>query len=154
MGIKEIDFGWWNSEEKCLYLLELKDYTSVQASLEDREKSEKLIHTLWKKSLDVMIMLSAVWLNSEGSRDIKPCFQAGMNKECTIRIYHLINCDKTFEPHLLPLNTRLINCFKGYRRLFDNIRAFRIISARQAERIFRDRASDKPFIIKEEPAAV
>lgn len=148
LGIKEMDFGWWNENNNCLYLLELKDYTSSQRSLTDREKSAQLLDNLWKKSVDVLFMLSALWLNNEGSREIKPCFPEKIYQKCNIRIYHLINCDRLFEPHLLPLNTKLLNRFKGYTSLFENILTFRIISSRQAERIFKDHATNTSFVKK------
>jgi len=70
-NVKEIDFGWWNEGEKCLYLLEIKDYTSNPNRLVEKDKSKELIENLLKKSIDVLLMLSAVWLDNVGSQEIK-----------------------------------------------------------------------------------
>jgi len=50
----------------------------------------------------------------------------------------LIKCDKSFEPHLNPINDKLKVGFRGYKRLYENIWTFTIISTRQANRIFKD----------------
>lgn len=135
-NIKEIDFGWWNEDEKCFYLLELKDYSNIPGKL--KENSEKLLENLWKKSLDMVIMLAAVWLKTGGSSNITSCFppEAVTNSKCRIKIFHLINCTTNSEPHLLWLNDKLKNKFKGYQKLFDNIRMCKIISIRKAENMF------------------
>ena len=147
LNIKEIDFGWWNAGENCLYLLELKDYSFVTNHL-PKEKSGELIENLLKKSQDVIFMLSATWLKNGGSENIKKCLPREAQEKCKIKIFHLINCRMTFETHLLGLNTVLSSKFRGYQKLFENILTFRIISARQAEKIFIDPNTRKPFVTK------
>ncbi len=143
-GIKEIDFGWWDDEESCLYLLELKGLTRV-ASDRRRDKANQFVDNLWKKSVDVMAMLSAVWLENKGAESIKKCLPAKAKNKCNIKIYHLINCERSFEAHLQPLNTKLWQKFKGYAILNENILRFQLISSRQAEeKIFK--INNKAFV--------
>jgi len=137
-NVKEIDFGWWNEPEKCLYLLEIKDYTSNPSRIVEKDKSKVLIENLLKKSIDVLLMLSAVWLDNGGSQEIKSCLPTEAQRKCKVKIFHLIKCDKSLEPHLSPINDKLKAGFRGYKFLYENIRTFKIISARQANRIFKD----------------
>jgi len=133
--VKEIDFGWWNEEEECLYLLEIKNLTSNPDHLSEKEKSGKLIDNLWKKSLDVILILSAVWLDNVASREIKSCLPTYAQQKCKVKIFHLIKCDKSIEHLLNAVNDRLKDRFRGYKQLYENLLAFKIISNRQAERI-------------------
>ncbi len=144
-NVKEIDFGWWNESEKCLYLLEIKDYTANPGRLTGekpadggKEPSDILKENLLKKSIDVLLMLSAVWLGTNGSREIKSCFPIQAQHKCNVKIFHLIKCDKSLEPLLHQLNDRLKSEFRGYKILYENLCTFTIISARQAEKIFKD----------------
>lgn len=137
-NVKEIDFGWWNEEEECLYLLELKDFTANPERIVEKEKSVELIENLCKKSIDVVLMLSAVWLDNAGGREIKPCLPARARQKCKMKIFHLVRCDESIEPALNAMNDKLKNEFRGYRQLYENLLTFKIISARQADRIFKD----------------
>lgn len=136
-NVKEIDFGWWDEKEECLYLLELKDFTANPERIVEKEKSDELIENLWKKSIDVILMLSAIWLDNPGSREIKSCLPLHAQQKCKMKIFHLIRCDKSIEPTLNAVNDKLKNRFRGYRRLYENLLTFKIISARQADRIFK-----------------
>jgi hypothetical protein len=136
-NIKEIDFGWWNDDEECLYLLEIKDYTANPNRIVKKDESRVLIENLWKKSVDVIVMLSSVWLDNIGSREIKSCLPIHVQRKCKIKIFHLLKCDKSLEPHLSPINDKLKDRFRGYKQLYENILTFKIISARQAEKIFK-----------------
>ena len=145
-GIKEIDFGWWDDDEKCIILLELKGLHKVRKDKRP-EKAAMFLDNLWKKSLDVVTMLSAVWLKTKGSNGIKKCLPEEVHKKREIKIYHLINCEPAFEPHLMTLHTKLRQKFSGYLSLFDNIIKFQVISSRQAEqKIFRDKETKRPFV--------
>jgi len=93
-------------------------------------------------------MLSATWLKNTGNRDIKSCLPSKVQEKCKIKIYHLINCEHSSEIHFLALNTALFTKFKGYKKLFENISTFRIISTRQAEKIFKAKHTGKPFVKK------
>lgn len=134
-NVKEIDFGWWNEEEECLYLLELKDFTGNPGRIV--EKSGDLIKNLCKKSIDTILMLVAVWLDNNGGREIKSCLPVHAQQKCNMKIFHLIRCDKSIELALNAVNDKLKNEFRGYKRLYENLLTFKIISARQADRIFK-----------------
>jgi len=145
-NIKEIDFGWWDHHQQCLMLVELKGLHKVCPE-KRLEKATALIENLWKKTIDVWLMLCAVWLDSRGGDEIKTCFPAEIHNKCHVRIFHLINCDRSFEMHLPFLNTKLKHKLDGYHRLFDNILEYRIISSRQAEtKLFIDKETNRAFI--------
>lgn len=146
--IKEIDFGWWNKNEKCLYLLELKSLNKVKAEYR-LNKAHQFIDNLWKKSIDVLTILTAVWLENNGANEIKNCLPQQIHQKCNMRFYHLINCNIAFEPHLPFVNDTLKQRFRGYCRLFETILDFRIISSRQAEnKLFINPTNKKPFVRK------
>ena len=65
--LKEMDFGWWNAEKGCLYLMELKDFSSLTA---DEQLADKFIEDIILCVVDCLLMLSAIWTNSEKGQSL------------------------------------------------------------------------------------
>lgn len=130
--IKEIDFAWWDQGREALFLMELK---RISAKRLGSGRSRNLLDNLWKKSIDTLYMISSVWHQTEGSQELAECFPQNAVQPCPIYIFHLVYCDASAEPLLLPFNERLRQMINSYTQLMD-VHTFTVISYRQAKKLF------------------
>lgn len=130
-SIKEIDFGWWDG--KYLNLLELKDYTRAELG----DNVDKLLDNLTQKSVDTLIMLQSIWLNTPTGKQLAQQLPNSLHKKVPIRIFHLINVTRKDVPTLLLFNSKLTNRFKGYQQLF-NIQKYTALPPQAAQQLFPD----------------
>lgn len=129
--IKEIDFGWWDGQ--YLNLLELKDYTRAELGA----NVDTLLDNLTQKSVDPLIMLQSIWLDTPTGRQLAQQLPRGLHKQVPVRIFHLINVPRKDVPMLHLFNSKLTNRFKGYRQLF-NLHTYTAIPPQVAHRLFPD----------------
>lgn len=116
---KEVDFIWWNPQEKCLYLSDFKDFRDVQSGA----KIDRIIPNLADKSMHVLALLCSIWLNTEGSREIASFFGSNLPPEALrkseVKIIHVINCPPVFDMHFSSVNSEFMSRFSAFSTLFD-----------------------------------
>ncbi len=116
---KEVDFIWWNPNENCLYLSDFKDFADVQSA----GRIEKVIPNLIDKSIHVLGLISSVWLQMEGSQEIAGFFREHLPEDALIKvelkIIHIINCPPIFDMHFSAVNSKFMERFGAYHKLYD-----------------------------------
>jgi hypothetical protein len=116
---KEVDFIWWNPNEKCLYLSDFKDFSTVQST----NKISKVIPNLVDKSIHVLNILTSIWLETKGSQELTHFFKQYLPeqtvKKTSIKIVHIINCDSIFDMHFAAINSEFMSRFGAFSILFD-----------------------------------
>jgi hypothetical protein len=71
--LKEMDIGWHDSKKGHLILLELKGSEVWDAFDEDRSTAhEHLLDNLSGKATDVLLILAAVWTQTDFGKDLSP----------------------------------------------------------------------------------
>ena len=73
--LKEMDFGWWDTSERVLWLLEIKDFQQLSR---EQELPQELIGKFRTKARDCLLLLSAAWLGTPVGRELvrslpEPC---------------------------------------------------------------------------------
>ena len=62
-GVSEMDFGWYESQRKRCWLIELKDYSHSgnPLGLSDKNSREFLMYDLIQKAKDNLLVLASIW---------------------------------------------------------------------------------------------
>jgi hypothetical protein len=117
-NLTEIDFGWWDSAEDTLHLLEIKDYSGLPAS---ERLPEYLLEKLINKVTDTLMLLASVWFSSLQGQQICSDLPASFHKFPLQpkKIKIVINSDIKIRDELSPLKVRLKNKLLGRLKLFD-----------------------------------
>ena len=119
--LKEMDFGWWNAEKECLYLMELKDFSSLTA---DEQLADKFIEDIILCVVDCLLMLSAIWTNSEKGQslhaDLTQTCPAFSRQLCRVKIVIVVKIEaRHARSWLSPLLDRLRSRIKSKVSLLD-----------------------------------
>ena len=119
--LKEMDFGWWHTEQGCLYLMELKDFSSLTA---DNQLADKFIEDIILCVVDCLLMLSAIWTNSKQGQslhaDLTQTCPAFSRQLCQVKIVIVIKIESRHSKlWLSPLQDRLRSRIKSKVSLLD-----------------------------------
>jgi hypothetical protein len=119
-NLKEMDFGWWDAENKTLWLMEVKDYS--QLALEERLPID-LFDTFVNKATDSLMMLASAWFGSAQGIGISGCLPASCrifpSHPYKIKLVFLLKVNSHTIPEIETLRDRLKNRLKGRVALFD-----------------------------------
>lgn len=119
-GLKEMDFGWWESSSSTLWLMELKDYSRLSPA---EQLPADLFDGFMNKATDSLLMLASVWFNSAKGAEICHCLplscQSFPSRPQKIKLVFLLNVDSYRIPELEALRDRIKNRLKGRVALFD-----------------------------------
>jgi hypothetical protein len=121
-NLKEMDFGWWDSERGIVWLLEVKDYSdsSIGASL----PVDHLLAGLRDKATDALLILAAAWLGTDKGHD----FSRSLPSSCRrltgnlprLKIVFVLKVGRRrISSDLPPLKDKLNQVLKGRVALFD-----------------------------------
>lgn len=127
---KEMDVSWYNQSERKLWLIELKDYTSLsheQLSIEDR------VNNLVKKSIDALSMILCVKHNYPMKVDFDCLMAVNFDEVEQLCFLHVVHLTQAQQTNAILLNERYKQKFQAYAKLF-NIRYFGVMSSEQARR--------------------
>lgn len=115
--LSEMDFAWWDTDKNILWLLDVKDYSH----LSPREKlPEHLLDNLSKKVTDSLLILAAIWSNSEQGLKLKNYLPLSCQTYKPLKIIFILKIsNKTIKTSLSPLKTKLVNRLQGKLALFD-----------------------------------
>ncbi|MDB9528948.1 hypothetical protein PN498_23345 [Oscillatoria sp. CS-180] len=120
-SLKEMDFGWWDNQASTLWLMELKDYSRL--ALEDKLPNN-LFGNFVDKATDSLMMLAAVWSNSEHGQALGRCLPT----PCTsfpqqpheIKLVFVLKLEsQQLLTQLSALSVRLRNRLRGRIALFN-----------------------------------
>jgi len=116
LSIKEMDFFWFDTQTKLLCLMEVKDYTHLS---KEEALPEYLIENLYKKGLDSILMLAAVWANTKTGRALKDFIPNTLhNYQENIMLIFILNANDRHLPAIGIIKDRLKQKTKGIRALF------------------------------------
>jgi len=123
-SFKEMDIGWYNSDNDTLFLVELKEFSKVSKE----EFAEKWNYEFVKKTLDCLLMTIAVQIPTQYANGLKQCFGGtDIAKIKNIKFFHII-CDTRLsgrEDYLIFLKDEVNKKLSPYLALFDK-QAYRI----------------------------
>jgi len=129
---KEMDACWFDTENRILYVIELKDFTNADIEDKDKDIAKKRVWNLVKKSVDSLCMFLAILNNTQFSTKISSCLPPNIKlQDFSIKFIHIINClDK--QEGVQFLRDDFIQKIKPYQMLFDF--KFSILTYQQAKK--------------------
>jgi len=119
-GVKEMDFGWIESESRTLWLMEFKDYDHVEAPDPDREH---LVETLSAKVRDALTMIATGWAETDFGEqlrsDLRDTCPGFPNRACAVRSLLVLNLSRADASRLIGALKSEINAeLEGIREMF------------------------------------
>jgi hypothetical protein len=134
-GVKEMDFGWLDTEDDIFWLIELKGYINpnskntkfIETDISNSSVIEKKINELLLKSIHSVCML-----DNERSKT-KNCLITEVNSTSKIKLVHILNIKQEHICHLVAMNDKLESEFEAYKAIF-NIAEIFIIDYENAKK--------------------
>jgi hypothetical protein len=122
LNLQEMDVGWWDATTKEVIVMELKG-REVWANF-DKSKStahEHLVSILIGKATDTLLMLSAVWVETESGIGLKTALPALFHSypgKGKLKLIFLLDTPPSRTPLLLALKDEVNKRLAGRLRLF------------------------------------
>jgi len=137
LGVKEMDFGWFDKSKNTLWLIELKGFMNPnpnnlkfkETNLSNVSIIDEKINELLMKSIHSVCMLE-----NKRSNTYK-CFDKNYNFETKIKLVHILNIKKEYIELLDGFKFRLEKEFKAYKAIF-NINSITVIDYNKAKEMF------------------
>ena len=128
--LKEMDFCWLDNDNGNLYLMEVKDYSNLYGK---EGLPYYLLDELKEKTIDSLLLLFSVWLESRKGREIANEIPDTIRKfkisQHNLKIIHIIKIERDKKDIIQALHTlkyRLNQLLSGRLALF-NIRSVILI---------------------------
>jgi len=138
MNLKEMDFGWWDSSNCRITLMELKGDDLWLAFDNSRDTAHKhLVDVLIGKATDSLFMLAATWIGTSIGmqfRDSLPPQVHGYPGEGNLKVIFLIDTPPSRKPLLAPVKDAINSALGGRMRLF-GVRNVTLIDFEVAKRM-------------------
>ena len=129
---KEMDACWFDSENKYLYLIELKDFTQANIS-ESTDNMDKRVWDLVKKSIDSCLMLNAILIQTNPATDLQNCMPQVFDRTYSIKLFHIIHSTAEQKGGIQFLSDSFKKKFLPYKALF-GIENSSVVTYEQAKR--------------------
>ena len=122
IGLKEMDVGWWDNNSSRLVFLELKG-KEIWKGFDKSENNayEYLMKSIKGKITDVLLMMAAVWIETDVGKRIKSQLPKVVHQypgDNRIRIIVLIDTPSSRKPLLTSLKDAVNKKLAGRVRLF------------------------------------
>lgn len=127
---KEMDVSWYNQSEEKLWLIELKDYTSISNEQIDIESR---VNELVKKSVDALSMMLCVKHGYAMAAEFDCIVPINLDGVRRLSLLNVIHLNQSQQTNAALINERYKQKFKAYATLF-NISYFGVMSSEQARR--------------------
>ena len=112
----------------------MKDWSI--ANLTNSNFSEKRIWDLVKKSVDSVSMFVSILLGKPHSTLIQQCSPFTITNTTKIKVFSIVNCEKSDVPFISFINTEYKSRFSSYAKLFD-IDTFLVMTKEKAIQKFQ-----------------
>lgn len=121
LGVKEMDFGWIDTTNDVLWLIELKGYINPnpqnmrfqETDLSQPNIIEQKINELLLKSIHSVCMID------NQRSDTKNCIPINYNSDLKIKLIHILNIKKEHIVHLNGMSAKLNSEFAAYKAIFN-----------------------------------
>ncbi len=122
LRIKEMDIGWWEVSRNKLILLELKGIEIWREFDRDKDTAFKfLLKSIEKKATDVLLMLAAIWTETEIGKKLKESLPDEVHHyhgEGCLKLIFLLDTPGFRRPLLGPIKDAINRELAGRLRLF------------------------------------
>jgi len=122
IGLKEMDVGWWKSDSSKLIFLELKGMEIWKGYDKSKDNAhEYLVKSLKRKITDVLLMMAAIWIETDIGKDMKTQLPEVVHQypgDGSLKLIILIDTPDSRKPLLSPLKDAVNNKLAGRVRLF------------------------------------
>ena len=125
VGVSEMDFGWYESQKKTCWLIELKDYSQSGkvSDLSDKNFINILTYELTQKAKDSLLVLASIWYSLPKKRQLElslpsefkslPALQQRLNLAFVLKVED----ETSFQASAQSLQDSLRNRIKGQSEL-------------------------------------
>jgi hypothetical protein len=131
---KEMDWGWFDTTNAELYLIELKDFTNASV-IRTTPDANSRVNDLVKKAADSTAMLVSILLKTAPSIDITACLPQNYTNRIPLNIINIIHCKPTQQADIQYLHQQFRLRFKPYADFF-GVKQYAVMSHNQATKRF------------------
>ncbi len=137
-GVKEMDFGWLDTEKDTLWLIELKGFINPnpantkfrETDLSQPQIVKEKINELLLKSIHSVCMLDNKRSNTAN------CVVSGCTPATKIKLVHILNVKQEHISYLSSMKDVLEREFEAYKAIF-NINGIIVIDYETAKKVLR-----------------
>jgi len=117
-NLKEMDFGWWQTEKNTLWLIEIKEYDHLRPA---EKLPDFLLDNFANKATDSLLMLATIWARTNQGLKLATCLPAKFHQfPSRLKIFFILKIDEAiFKSQIEHLKDKLKNRLRGRLALFD-----------------------------------
>jgi len=118
VNLKEMDFGWWQTDTNTLWLIELKEYAHLTY---EEQLPDYLLDNLVNKATDSLLMLAAMWAKTNQGLKLAECLPPVIHQfSGRLKLFFILKIDKiAFKSQIGVLKDELKNRLRGRIAFFD-----------------------------------
>ncbi len=136
-GVKEMDFGWIDTQNNTLWLIELKGFINPNPHNDKFQETDISKSNIVEKKIKELLLKSihSVCMIDNRRSDTIQCIPAVYNSNLKIKLIHVLNIKRDHIPHLIGMNAKLNTEFKAYKAIF-NITSINIVDYETAKNMY------------------
>ncbi len=136
LGVKEMDFGWLDTNNETLWLIELKGYINpnpTNTRFQETDLSQQNIIDAKINELLLKSIHSVCMLDNKRSKT-KNCIAPSFNSTSKIKLVHILNIKQEQIDYLNVMKDKLEREFEAYKAIF-NVSSILIIDYETAKKV-------------------